>query len=602
MDLRIILKVDLLKFYHIIYLLSLFNKMNNKIFITSALPYVNNILHLGNIIGSVLSADVHARFMRKKGHDVLFLCGTDEYGTTTEIKALQEGLTCQQICDKYYNLQKDAIKWFNISCDIFGRTTTDTQTELAQEIFIKLWQNNALEEKEVVQLYCETCNMFIADRYVRGTCYHGSCKGITKGDQCDDCSGLIDIDKLQKKWCNACKNVPCMKLSKHLFLKLGKYADTLQHFIDSFNNNNKYMSPIAIAITKSWLTKGLESRCITRDLKWGTPVPKILGLEEYWNKVLYVWFDAPIGYLSILKHDRPHDWQTWCNTGNWYQFMAKDNVPFHTIVFPTTLIGSEFPCNLVTHLSATEYLDFEGKKFSKTEGVGIFCDQVQELSQKLNIDEDYWRYYLIKIRPESNDSSFSWSEFSKVIKGELAQKIGNLVNRAVSLGKIFDDEFGKSKSDEPFLLFDFTCFQKTHSELLSVMANIVTKYEEFKYVETIKLINRIAEIGNEFINEHQIWNKIKKINNSQCDGAIYLGTLSVICWILAEYFEPVMPSKSKIIKKWFYIKKGNTNDFTFDEVYNIVKYGAGSININYDDCKILFNQIKITDLPNIIKT
>ena len=547
---------------------------NKTYFVTSALPYVNNVLHLGNIIGSVLSADVYARAMRKMNKQVLFICGTDEYGTTTEIKALQEGLTCQEICDKYYKLQKQSLKWFNISCDVFGRTTTETQTELAQEIFLNLWKNNYLEEQELEQLYCTNCNMFIADRYIIGECYHDKCSGFTKGDQCDTCDNLIKISKLEKKWCSVCKNIPDLRKTNHLYLKLELFKKDLKEYF--LTDKIKFLSPNAYNITKTWLSKNLENRCITRDLVWGTPVPKVSGLEKYWNKVFYVWFDAPIGYLSILKNYKPDEWNKWLN-GYWIQFMAKDNVPFHTIVFPATILGSKFESNLVTHLSSTEYLDYEKKKFSKSNNVGIFCDQIEKISESLNIDEDYWRYYLIKIRPETSDSTFSWEDFAYVIKGELSNKIGNLINRAIALGK-------KYYNDKKSVRFDLTNFSALFLELETNILSVLKYYENFEFREALKCINRISELGNEFMNQYSIWNLIKE--NSQTNE-IYFGILSYICCIVAHLFEPIMPNKSKQIIQHF-----DMNNISFD---NLIKK-EGIIHTKYDNYKILFNQISMKQL------
>lgn len=547
--------------------------------ITSALPYVNNILHLGNIIGSVLSADVHTRYLRKMQKQVLFVCGTDEYGTTTEIKALQEGLTCQGICDKYHELQKESLRWFNISCDVFGRTTTDTQTKLAQKIFLELWENGHLEGQTMNQLWCTKCNMFIADRYVKGICINTECNGITKGDQCDKCGLLVDVNKLISRWCSICGTEPEIKSSKHLFLRLDDFKAQIEKYFFGETSKVKYMSNTATAITKHWLSKKLESRCITRDLKWGTPVPKIEGLEDYWNKVFYVWFDAPIGYLSIIEHDG-YDLDHWLK-GNWYQFMAKDNVPFHSIIFPATLMGSKIE-GMVTHLSATEYLDFEGKKFSKSENVGIFCDQVKEISERLHIDEDYWRYYLIKKRPETADTSFAMSEFAEVIRGELAQKIGNLVNRVISLKKKY-----YTHND---IKYDFTHFKDLQSELLLTVDKILEKYESFQYRDAVKFINRLAEIGNEYVNHYTLWNILKDTDKLE-ENQHYLGNVAIICWLYFEYCEPIMPNKTVKVRKYFQMPQIN-----FESVKSCIELGKDVINIVTDEYEILFNQIKLGDV------
>lgn len=268
-------------------------KDNKNILITSALPYVNNIPHLGNIIGCVLSADVYSRFCRLINYNSIYICGTDEYGTATEIKARQEKLTPKQICDKYNEIHQQIYKWFDIDFDYFGRTSTESQTKIAQDIFMNLHKNDMLEEQTMVQIWCENCSMFLSDRYVNGTCPLCQYEDAN-GDQCDKCGKLLNPVELVEPKCALCSHSPENKNSKHLFLKLGKLQPELEEFIGSkevegdWGNNTK-------TITHTWLKQGLKSRCITRDLKWGTQVP----LEEYKDKVFYVWFDAPIGYISI---------------------------------------------------------------------------------------------------------------------------------------------------------------------------------------------------------------------------------------------------------------------------------------------------------------
>jgi len=536
-------------------------------FVTSALPYVNNVPHLGNIIGSTLSADVHARYLRRMKKRVFYLCGTDEYGTTTEVKALQDRVSCQEICDKYHQIHKMVYEWFNISFDAFGRTTTNTHKELAQDIFLKLYYNGLLERTTIEQYKCASCNRFLADRYIKGVCY--VCSAITKGDQCDACGTVIDVDKLKQLWCAVCSNIPVKCKTDHLFLTLEQFKkeirDQIMDPLQTRLTNN------ARGITESWLNKELESRCITRDLKWGTPVPFVEGLEDMQDKVFYVWFDAPIGYLSILKHHVRDNWKEWL-TGKWVQFMAKDNVPFHTIIFPATLIGAgrEFP--LVTDLSCTEYLSYEGKKFSKSNNIGIFGDHVIELSKLLDIDEDYWRYYLLKIRPETGDSSFNWKEFCAVVRGELVNNFGNLISRAVSLTKKYypgKDKLKYNLNDDTFIT------------LGKQICICLDNYYNISYHSVIKYIGAIADIGNAYVNKNELWSKCK-INPEE--NEYMLGNLLYICWCVAELLFPIMPKKSEKIKSWI---KGNEDVF----VEQIVQ--SGEITFCGDDYNMLFKSVDI---------
>jgi methionyl-tRNA synthetase len=277
-----------------------------NILITSALPYVNNIPHLGNIIGCCLSADIFAKYSRMKNKNVLFLCGTDEYGTTTEAKALEEGLSCEEICAKYYNEHKRVYDWFNIEFDYFGRTSTEKQTEISQTIFKQLNANGFIHEDKIDQLFCLKCSKFLADRFVEGTC--PSCNYVdARGDQCDNCQKLINSIELKDPRCKTCSSSPIIKSTQHLFLDLPKLTPDLEKWInETVENKDNHWTNTATVITKAWIKEGLKSRCITRDLKWGTQVP----LKGFESKVFYVWFDAPIGYLSIAAN-YTDQWQQW---------------------------------------------------------------------------------------------------------------------------------------------------------------------------------------------------------------------------------------------------------------------------------------------------
>lgn len=569
-----------------------------KAFVTSALPYCNNVVHLGNMIGSILSADVYARYLRKKGYDVKFVCGTDDYGTTTEIKALQEKLSCEELCNKYRIKQEEVYGWFNINFDVFGRTSTKIHTELTQEIFSSLHENGLLFEKVTEQYYCETCDRFVCDRFIHGVCYMPNCGGLVKGDECDKCSKMIDLEKVEKKWCSVCSNVPTKKETKHLYFELDPYRKQIDEYF--LNRGVKYISPAGKRITKEWLNKDLMERCVSRDLYWGVKLPDLKLSDDYSTKICWPWFDAPIGYISILANSC-ENWKDYVNPDvNWYQFMAKDNVPFHSIIFPATLIGSKFQ-NLncgVTHLCATEYLlnkkdkdDKEGEKFSKSNGVGLFCDQVVNLSKKLGIDEDYWRYYLVKIRPEGADSIFDYEGFCNVIKGELAQKIGNLLNRALAMSKKY---YGVNENNKTVLKYDFTNFSSKFEKLKEIVQNYVESFDNFNYHDAVNLINRVAELGNEWINENVVWVACKDGNR---DSEYLIGNVVFIMWLFAELAEPIMPNKSKKIKTHCHILGNDHNNMnTFDDIYDILDNPIGKVEVIHDNTELLFKQIKMEDV------
>ena len=349
-----------------------------NVLITSALPYVNNVPHLGNIIGCVLSADVYARFCCARGYNCIYICGTDEYGTATETKALEEGVTCQEICDKYHAIHRGIYEWFNISFDKFGRTPTREQTAIGHEMFLELHSNGRLSEQTIEQLYSEALQKFLADRYVIGTC--PKCKyDDARGDQCDACGSLLNPTELINPKCKISGTTPVVRQTKHIFLDLPALSEELQAYITATSTQGGW-SANCVQQTKAWMDQGLKVRCITRDLKWGTPVP-LPGFEE---KVFYVWFDAPIGYVSITAGYCGEAWRAWWLPSEYYgggedtpdvelvQFMGKDNVPFHTVIFPASQLGSGRPWTMMRSISVTEYLNYESGKFSKSRGVGEF--------------------------------------------------------------------------------------------------------------------------------------------------------------------------------------------------------------------------------------
>ena len=404
-----------------------------NVLITSALPYVNNVPHLGNIIGCVLSADVYARYCRNRGYNCIYICGTDEYGTATETKAIEEGLTCQDLCDKYNAIHKEIYDWFDIEFDIFGRTPTRYQTEICQSTFKELEENGFLEERTIEQLYSEPLEKFLADRYVTGTCPKCGYEDA-RGDQCDSCGSLLNPTELKNPKCAMTGSTPILKSTTHIFLKLGELAQDLQEYIERSSAAGGWSSN-CMHVTKSWLDQGLKSRCITRDLRWGTPVPK----EGFQDKVFYVWFDAPIGYISITAGYCGDSWKAWWRPSEYFalepevpdvelvQFMGKDNIPFHTIIFPSTQIGSKKAWTMMNSISVTEYLNYEDGKFSKSRGVGVFGSDAKETG----IPVEVWRYYLLAVRPESQDTAFQWDDFAAKNNAELNDNLGNFINRTL---------------------------------------------------------------------------------------------------------------------------------------------------------------------------
>lgn len=512
-----------------------------NILITAALPYVNNLPHLGNIIGSVLSADVFSRYCRLRGYQSLFICGTDEYGTATETKALEEKLTCAQLCDKYYQLQKQVYDWFNIGFDYFGRTTTEQQTVIAQDIFLKLYNNNCLLKQSVQQLHCETCNRFLADRYVEGTC--PLCKfPDARGDQCDGCGKLINACELIDPKCKICKSTPSIKDSEHLFLDLEKLQPQCQAFLDQSIAEGKW-TPNGISITNAWLQEGLKPRCITRDLKWGTPVP----LEEMKDKVFYVWFDAPIGYISITAN-YTKEWEKWWKNPkqvDLFQFMGKDNVPFHSVVFPCSLLGTKQDWTLVKHISTTEYLNFEGGKFSKSRNIGVFGNNVVDS----NIPVSIWRYYLLSNRPETSDTSFQWDDFAAKTNSELLANLGNFANRVIRfLHSNYQSVVpNPQKGYQAIAEQGRESFEGWRERINAQVSVYLESMEVTKLKIALKAALAISTIGNELLAAQKLDNALFNNQRSVCDSVLYEAIN--ILYLLSSLFYPFIPDACEDLLK-----------------------------------------------------
>ena len=411
-----------------------------KRLITSALPYVNNIPHLGNLI-QVLSADVFARYCRLQGYETLYVCGTDEYGTATETRALEEGITPKELCDRYHKMHTDIYRWFNISFDKFGRTSTPEHTQITQGIFLDLYNNGFISERTIQQLYSEKSRMFLADRYVRGTCPNCG-YADARGDQCESCGKLLDPSELIDPRSIIDDSRPVMRETSHLYIDLPAVLPKLQQWMQEASVRGNWARN-AVQMTQAWIRDGLKERSITRDLKWGIPVP----LEQYRDKVFYVWFDAPIGYISITA-SLTSEWERWWKNPeevSLFQFIGKDNIPFHTVVFPCSLLGSGRNWTMLHHMSSTEYLNYESGKFSKSKGVGVFGNDAMDTG----IPADVWRFYVYYNRPETSDTLFTWADFQEKTNGELIGNLSNLVNRTLTfVSRYYGGEVPGAPTDE----------------------------------------------------------------------------------------------------------------------------------------------------------
>ncbi|WP_318663525.1 methionine--tRNA ligase [Treponema sp.] len=519
----------------------------NRRLITSALPYVNNIPHLGNLI-QMLSGDVFARFCRNRGYDTLYICGTDEYGTATETKAIEENKTPRELCDYYYQEHTKIYDWFHINFDKFGRTSNEQCTEITQDLFNDLDKAGFIKEHVNKQLFCPKCNMFLADRYVDGTCPKcGSTKA--RGDQCDDCGSLLDPVELKDPKCHTCGSTPEVRETKHLYIDLPSLSAKLGDWVEKTSIEGKWADN-AINITKAWIRDGLNERAITRDLKWGIPVPK----AGYEDKVFYVWFNAPIGYLSITKQladelkadgKNSFDWKSWWvpseseeakgkDKVDLFQFIGKDNIPFHTVIFPCTLLGSPHAWTKLHHMSSTEYMNYEDGKFSKSRGVGVFGTDAIETG----IPADAWRFYIFYNRPEKQDFQFTWKDFMEKMNSELIGNLGNLVNRTLLfVTRYFDGIIPDAPVDE-----------ELWTEVLALEAKITENLEWANLKDAFRQCFEISDICNKRFQAAEPW-KSRTENPEECAKLIHN-----LCYVIKDLMimmNPYMPQYTQVVMSYF---------------------------------------------------
>ena len=404
--------------------------MADRHLITSALPYVSGVKHLGNLAGSLLPADVHARFLRQSGQEVLFICATDEHGTPAELAARAACVPVAAFCRCSHDRQADIYRQFGLSFDHFGRTSSVRNRDLTQHLYRRLDAAGLIDERVIRQYFSPTDGRFLLDRYVIGTCPHCG-NPRARGDQCEACTRVLDPTDLicPRSSLSGVEDL-VLRDTRHLFLRQSALAPEIARWVESHSE----WPPLVTAIARAWLAAGLQDRCITRDLEWGVPVPRV-GFE---GKVFYVWFDAPIGYISATQEwadadPTQRDWRRWwwgAEAGEavrYVQFLGKDNVPFHAVSFPATLIGSGEPWKLVDVIKGFNWLTYEGGKFSTSEGRGIFADAALEA-----LPADLWRWWLVSNAPEGADVDFNFERFAADVNADLADTFGNLANRLLS--------------------------------------------------------------------------------------------------------------------------------------------------------------------------
>ena len=507
-----------------------------RFLITSALPYINGVKHLGNLAGSMLPADVHARFRRLQGHEVLFICATDEHGTPAELAAAAAAQPVSAYCDEQHILQQQCYKGFALSFDFFGRSSSKQNRELTQFFASKLEDNEFIAERETAQVYSIDDQRFLPDRYVEGTC--PSCGyARARGDQCDNCGILLDpVDLIEpRSVISGSKNIE-IRNTKHLFLLQTKLSDSIREWVDSAVGWPK----LAKSIAYKWLDEGLKDRSITRDLTWGVPVGRAdrrrLGYE---HKVFYVWFDAPIEYIGATvewSDSTGEDWMRWWRTDRgaadvtYLQFMGKDNVAFHTVSFPATILGAGEPFKLVDRLKAFNWVTWYGGKFSTSQQRGIFMDQALTL-----LPADYWRWYLVAHAPENSDAEFSLEHLQATVNSDLANVLGNFANRLLQFNNA---KFGgrvPSRGDDNDPIW---------AEVSGRLKILTDAHNAMEFRRVAAETRAIWSLGNEFLHTRAPWIRLR--NDSE-RAAMDTGTALMLLRLCAIVALPIIPSAASKI-------------------------------------------------------
>jgi len=464
--------------------------------ITSALPYINGVKHLGNLVGSMLPADVYARHQRLRGHDVLFICATDEHGTPAELAAAAAGLSVADYCAEQHEIQADLSRRYGLSFDHFGRSSSPQNAELTGHFAARLRDNGMLEERVTNQVYSLEDGRFLPDRYIIGTCPHCGYERAN-GDQCENCARLLEpSDLIDARSAISGSTRLEVRATKHLFIRQSVMADRIREWIDSHPD-----WPILVtSIARNWLNVGLEDRSITRDLKWGFPV----GWPGFEDKVWYVWFDAPIEYIGATKEwadlePATRDWRSW-----WYdaadvrytEFLGKDNIPFHTINFPITIMGSGEPWKLVDFVKGFNYLTYQGGQFSTSQKRGVFMDAALEV-----LPADYWRYGLLASAPESDDAEFTWESFALTVNKDLAGIFGNFVQRTI---KLTEKVFGLTvpSGGEPG-----AAEAELAASLDAALATYATEMDALRFRPAAFALRSIWTLGNQYLDRCAPWHE-----------------------------------------------------------------------------------------------
>lgn len=526
-----------------------------RILVTSALPYANGPIHIGHIAGAYLPADIYVRFSKLMQKDVVYVCGTDEHGVPITITADKEGITPKDVVDKYHALIKQSFEQLNIDFTHFSRTTIPIHAETSRAFFKDLLDNGYISTDTEKQFYCSNCKRFLADRYVEGICPNCGYEHA-RGDECSKCGKWLEAKQLKNPKCKLSGDTPILKDTKHWYLELGKFQERLEKWL-----SNKAWKDNVKNFVMGWFKEGLQKRPITRDLKWGIPLP--IDDKDAKGKVLYVWFDAPIGYLSITKEwaqkiGSPDRWKDyWMNSKTkLVHFIGKDNIPFHAIVWPALLMGQKTNYILPDEIPANEHLTIEGEKISTSRGNAVWIDEFVS-----KFPADYLRYYLAANAPENKDADFSWKNFQTLLNNELINVVANLFNRVLT--------FNFSNFDEKVPAYNLKKSNGSDQKMLDSIKTAIKKAKElyagFQVREVSKLIADLAREGNTYFQSNEPWQMIKSDKER-------VATVINVCLRLIEaltiLYYPIIPSSSK--KMWEALNiQGKLEDVNLKELENI---------------------------------
>lgn len=503
-----------------------------RILITSALPYINGVKHLGNLAGSMLPADVYARFQRARGHEVLCVCATDEHGTPAELAAAAAGQDVRTYCDEQHAVQRDIGAAFGLSWDWFGRSSSPANHRLTQHFAEVLETNGLIEERTDRMIYSVADARFLPDRYVEGTCPHCAYEKA-RGDQCDSCGRLLDPTDLKDPYSviSGSRDLE-VRETRHLYLLQTRMETAIRAWVGTKN-----WPPLARSIAYKHLDEGLIDRGITRDLGWGVPVMKDGAPRPgFETKVFYVWFDAPIEYIAATvewSEATGGDWKRWWRLDagaedvRYVQVMGKDNVAFHAVSFPVTILGSKEPWKTVDTLKAFNWLNWYGGKFSTSQGRGVFMDQALEI-----LPADVWRWYLTANAPEGSDTAFTWEQFQATVNKDLADILGNFVNRIVKFAESrFDGVVPEGGEPGPLET-------RLYADVGAAIAELTAQFEALEYRKAAQALRRLWVIGNEYLTEAAPWTALKTDRDR---AAVIVRTGLNLVALFAAASRPILP-------------------------------------------------------------